>query len=213
MNFMDLQSFFESSFGQFFTIGIIVVLFLLILVSGRNKETDVKGLALSAVFVALYLALNQVIIFRMPQGGSITAFSMLAITLAGYILGVRRAVMAGMSAGLISLIFNPYVIHPLQLLLDYPLAVGALGFAGIFARGKKGLIGGFFFGAFCRFICTFLSGMIFFGQYAPEGFNPVTWSFYYNLMYIGVEASLTGAVLLLPPVNQVFMRLQSEVQK
>ena len=213
MNFTDLQGFFESTLGQFTTIGLIVLLFLLILISGKNKETDVKGLALAAVFVALYLALNQVIIFRMPQGGSITAFSMLAITLAGYILGVRRAVMAGMCAGLVSLIFNPYVIHPLQLLLDYPLAVGALGFAGLFVKGKKGLIGGFFFGAFCRFICTFLSGMIFFGQYAPEGFNAFTWSFYYNLMYVGVEALLTGAVLLLPPVNQVFMRLQSEVGK
>ncbi len=212
MELMDLQAFFESTRGQALTIFAIAILFLVILVSGKDKKTDTKGLALAAVFVALYLTLNQIIIFRMPQGGSVTAFSMLAITLAGYILGLRRAVMAGMCAGLISLIFNPYVIHPLQLLLDYPLAVGALGFAGLFTEGKKGLIGGFFFGAFCRFVCTFLSGMIFFGQYAPEGFNPFTWSLYYNIMYIGVESLLTGAVLLLPPVNQVFMRLQGEAR-
>lgn len=208
-----LQEFVESTAGQIIAISIIVALFAAILISGKSKRADVKSLVMSAIFVALYLALNQIIIFRMPQGGSITAFSMLAITLCGYLLGIRRGIMAGMCAGLVELIFNPYVIHPLQLLLDYPLAVGALGFSGLLRNKNHGLISGYFLGSFCRFICTLLSGVIFFGEYAPEGFSPFTWSLYYNIVYIGSEAVITGLILMLPSLRKNLERLRIELDQ
>jgi thiamine transporter len=209
----QLQYFFESTKGQIATVIIILILFTLILISGKSKKVDTKALVISGVFIALYVALNQIIIFRMPQGGSITAFSMLAIALCGYLLGPRRAIMAGMCAGLIELIFNPYVIHPLQLLLDYPLAVGALGFAGLLRDKKIGLIGGYSFGVLCRYTCSFLSGVIFFGEYAPQGFNSFTWSLFYNLSYIGTEAALTFAILMFPQVRNTFKRLKTQIDK
>ncbi|HZK02514.1 MAG TPA: energy-coupled thiamine transporter ThiT [Anaerovoracaceae bacterium] len=212
MSFDQLQKFFESTSGQVSTILVIVILFVAILVSGKKNKTDVRGVVLSAIFVALYVALNQVIILRMPQGGSITAFSMLPITLCAYVLGVRRGMMAGMCAGLVELIFNPYVIHPLQLLLDYPLAVGALGFSGLFRNKKHGLFSGYLFGVFCRYICTFLSGVVFFGEYAPEGFSAFSWSLYYNIIYIGSEAALTFIIILLPPIKNSFQRLKLEIE-
>ncbi len=208
-----LQGFFESISGQIATVSVIIVLFAAILFTGKKNKTSVKGLVLSAIFVALYLVLNQITILRMPQGGSITAFSMLTITLCAYLLGVRRAVMAGICAGLIGLIFNPYVIHPLQLLLDYPLAVGALGFGGVFRKGRYSLITCYLFGIFCRFVCAFLSGLIFFGSYAPEGFSASTWSLYYNIVYIGAEGVITVLVLMLPPLRRTFQRLKAEIEK
>lgn len=207
----QLQGFFESTMGQIVTVCIVLALFGAILISGKNKKTDVNALVLSAIFVALYAALDQISLFRLPQGGSVTAFSMLAITTCGYLLGSRRGVMAGICAGLVSLIFNPYVIHPVQLLLDYPLAVGGLGFSGLFRKGKYGLPAGYLFGAFCRYICVFLSGVIFFGEYAPEGFNGFTWSLYYNIIYIGTEAIVTLAILFLPPVRKTFQRLKTQI--
>ena len=123
---MDIQTFFDSLAGQLTVAGVIVILFAAILYSGKGKPTDTKALAISALLVALSLILNQLVIFRMPQGGSITVFSMVPIVLCAYFFGVRRGLMAGMCVGLISLIFNPYVIHPIQLLLDYPLAFGSL---------------------------------------------------------------------------------------
>jgi thiamine transporter len=208
----QLQFFFESAIGQGVTIAIIVVLFAFILISGRNKRTDTKGLVLSAIFVALYLAMIQITVFRFPQGGSLTAFSMLAITSAAYFLGTKRAVMAGMCAGLLELIFNPYVIHPIQLLLDYPLAVGALGLAGLAGNGKFGLKTGYLVGVFGRYLCVVLSGVIFFGAYAPEGFNAFTWAIYYNILYIGTEAIITMIILSLPPIKSTFQRLKRELQ-
>jgi thiamine transporter len=164
----------------------------------------------SAVLVAMSIALNQIILFRMPQGGSVTYFSMLPVVVCAYIYGVRRGMMAGMCVGLIDLIFNPYVIHPIQMLLDYPLAFGALAFAGLMRSRKLGLVSGYGVGLFCRYLCSVLSGIIFFGQYAPEGFNAFTWSIYYNITYLCAEGAVTVAVLLIPAVRKAIDQLKAQ---
>ena len=174
------------------------------------KETGALPLVQSAVFVTLYIILDQITLFRMPQGGSVTAFSMLVISLSGYFLGTKKGIMTGVAAGFMDLIFNPFVVHPLQLLLDYPLAVGALGLSGLFRDKKHGLVTGYVFGVFIRFICVFLSGVIFFSQYAPENFNSVLWSLYYNILYIGTEAVITVFVLSIKPLRTAIDRLKEQ---
>ena len=119
--------------------------------------------------------------------------------------------MAGMCVGLIDLIFNPYVIHPFQMILDYPLAFGALGFGAFFCYKKGHLIAGYLFAVFCRYICAVLSGIIFFGAYAPEGFNAVTWSLWYNLTYLGVEAIFTVIILSIPAARTAFKRAKLQL--
>ena len=208
---MSLQSFFDSVWGQASVVGVIIVLFAVILYSGKGKPADTKVMAVSALMVALSLVLNQITVFRMPQGGSVTAFSMVPIVACAYFFGVRRGLMAGMCVGLVSLIFNPYVIHPVQLILDYPMAFGALAFGGIFASKKNGLIKGYLFGVICRYICAVLSGVIFFGSYAPEGFNSVTWSLWYNATYLGIEGLITSILLSIPKIKNMFERLKLSV--
>lgn len=211
MSAEQLQVFFESTAGQVSTLLIIILLFLGILVSGHGKKADTKAMVTSAILVALAIALNQIILFRMPQGGSITAFSMLPIVICAYFFGVRRGLMAGVCVGLIDLIFNPYVIHPIQMLLDYPLAFGALAFAGLMRTRKFGLITGYIVGLFGRYLCAVLSGIIFFGAYAPEGFNAVTWSIYYNITYLGTEGILTLVVLSIPAVRKSIGQLKNQI--
>ena len=155
---MSIQEFFDSTGGQIAVIAVIVLLFGVILYSDKGKKADTKAVAVSAVLVALAIILNQLVLFRMPQGGSITAFSMVPIVLCTYFFGIRRGLMAGMCVGLIDLIFSPYVIHPVQLILDYPLAFGALALGGIFATQKNGLIKSYVFGVFCRYICAVSPG-------------------------------------------------------
>ncbi|MDD3168536.1 MAG: energy-coupled thiamine transporter ThiT [Eubacteriales bacterium] len=212
MSSEQLQGFFESTSGQISTLIIILLLFLGILISGRDKKADTKAMVTSAVLVALSIALNQIILFRMPQGGSITAFCMLPIVLCAYLYGVRRGMMAGMCVGLIDLIFNPYVIHPIQMLLDYPLAFGALAFAGFMRSRKFGLITGFILGLLGRYFCSVLSGVIFFGEYAPEGFSAFTWSIYYNMTYLGAEGALTVFVLCIPAVRKSIEQLKNQIR-
>lgn len=212
--FENLQGFFESRTGQGVTIGVIILLFILILIpdkNSKNKKADAKALTTSAILIALAMVLGQIKLFRMPQGGSITALSMLPIALCAYLLGTRKGVMAGMCVGLLNLIFGPYVIHPVQLIIDYPLAFGALGLGGIFRNQKNGLLKTYLFGVFCRYICAFISGVVFFGSYAPENFNAVTWSLWYNFTYMSVEAVITSIIICIPVVKENVRRLEKLV--
>ena len=106
---------------------------------GANRKVDIKAMTVSALLIAIAMVLSNVKIFTMPQGGSITLLSLLPIAVVTYLYGTKRGIMAGVALGLVNLIFGPYVIHPAQLLLDYPIAFGALGIGGAFRNGKNGL--------------------------------------------------------------------------
>ena len=71
---------------------------------------------------------------------------------AGFVYGVVHAVLPG-----------SYIINPIQGLLDYPIAFGALGLAGLFTKVRTaGPIAGTTLGVIGRFACSFLSGSIVF---------------------------------------------------
>ena len=206
-----MQAFFESTTGKIAVIVVIAILLLLIAMGGKEKKTDVRALTISALMIALATVLGQIKVFSMPQGGSVTLFSILPIVVCGYLLGTRRGVMAGFCVGLINLIFGPYVIHPVQLLLDYPVAFGALGLSGLTSNMKNGLTKGYILGIIGRYTCAVLSGVIFFGEYAPEGFNAWTWSLWYNLTYLAAEGIITLIVINIPAVKNMFNNFKAQI--
>ena len=213
MSYDKLQGFFESPTGQIISVAVLVILFAGVLLSGRKQKTNTKTMVVSALLVGLSIVLTRITIWSLPQGGSVSLFGMLPIVICAYFFGTRRAVMCGMCVGMIDLIFKPYVIHPIQLLLDYPLAFGAIGFAGlIFMAKKDGLIPAYLFGVLCRYICAVISGVVFFGAYAPEGFSALTWSLWYNVLYLAIEAAGTVVLLLIPSVRHSLKRIKTELQ-
>lgn len=213
MSYDKLQGFFESTTGQIISVAVLVILFAGVLLSGKKQKTNTKTMVVSALLVGLSIVLTRITIYSLPQGGSVSLFGMLPIVICAYFFGTRRAVMCGMCVGMIDLIFKPYVIHPIQLLLDYPLAFGAIGFAGlIFMAKKDGLIPAYLFGVLCRYICAVISGVVFFGAYAPEGFSALTWSLWYNLLYLAIEAAGTVVLLLIPSVRYSLKRIKTELQ-
>ena len=210
-----MQAFFESTTGKAVIAAVIVVILLLIMISGKDKDrkTDVKALTVSAMLIALALVLSAIKIFTMPQGGTVTLFGLLPIVVCAYLLGTRRGVMAGVCVGLITLIFDPYVIHPVQLLLDYPVAFGSMGLAGVFRDKSNGLTKGYLLGLACRYLCAVLSGVVFFGEYAPEGFSALTWSLWYNITYIAAEGVITVIILNIPAVKNMFSELKRQLAR
>ena len=212
----NLQSFFESGKGQISVIAVIVVFFLLALIPPKNQKTpgrvaDVKALTISALMVAAAIVLGQFKLFSMPQGGSVTPLSNLPIVLCAYYLGTRRGVTAGMCVGLLNLIFGPYVIHPLQMLVDYPLAFGALGLGGLMRNKKNGIVKGYIVGLIGRYAMAVLSGIVFFGSYAPKGFNAVTWSVWYNFTYLAAEGVITVIIVSIPTVKKTLEKLRYQI--
>ena len=167
----------------------------------RNGRLTVKQLAFCAMSIALGTILSEIKIIDFPWGGSATLLSMLVICLPGYLFGLGAGLMTSIAYGVLQLLFNPYVLFPMQLVLDYVLAFGALGLSGLFAGAKRGLLKGYLVGIFGRYVFTVLSGWIFFAEYAWEGWHPLPYSLVYNGIYIFAEGAITCAVILVPAVS------------
>lgn len=167
----------------------------------RSGTMTVKQLVFCAVSIALGTILSEVKIIDFPWGGSATLLSMFIICLPGYFFGLGAGLMTSIAYGILQLLINPYVLFPMQLVLDYLLAFGALGLSGLFAGAKRGLLKGYLAGILGRYVFVSLSGWIFFAEYAWEGWPALPYSLVYNGIYIFAEGAITIAVLLVPAVN------------
>lgn len=168
----------------------------------KGSKLSIKQLVFCAMSLALGTVLSELKIIDFPWGGSATLLSMFVICLPGYFFGLGAGLMTGVAYGILQLIIDPYVLFPMQLVLDYFLAFGALGLSGLFANSKKGLIKGYLTGVLGRYVFVVLSGWIFFADYAWEGWAPLPYSIVYNGIYIFVEAAITMVVLAIPAVNK-----------
>ena len=194
---------------------VVVILALLgislLFVKKHSTKLSIKQLTFCAMALALGTILSNVKLFHFPTGGSITLLSMLVICLPGYWFGLGVGIMAGVAYGLLQLLFDPYVLYPTQLIVDYLLAFGALGLSGLFASQniKNGLVKGYVAGVLGRFVFAVISGWIFFGSYAWEGWGALPYSIVYNAIYIFSEAAITIVLLLLPPVKKVMGQIKT----
>lgn len=181
---------------------------------GQQRSARLTSrLAVSAAAIALALVTSYIKLFSLPMGGSVTLCSMLFICLTGLWFGPRYGMTAGAAFGLLQFIIEPYMLSLPQVLLDYPLAFGALGLAGFFRKWKWGLQAGYIAGVLGRFICSLLSGVIFFASYAPDGMNPWLYSFLYQGSYLGAEALLTLVIISIPPVTKAIRRVGLETAR
>ncbi|HOA80113.1 MAG TPA: energy-coupled thiamine transporter ThiT [Defluviitaleaceae bacterium] len=207
-----INEFFSSLLGKSITAVVTIILIGLFIINlYKKRNLSVKALAYSGIAIALATILSYIKLFQLPQGGAVTTFSMLFIVLIGYWFGPFEGIIAGLTHGTLQLLIDGYVIHPAQLLLDYPLAFGALGLSGFFRKGSKSILLGYIVGTIGRFICSFLSGWIFFGSYAWEGYSAVAYSLLYNLSYIGIEMILTIVLLLIPSFRSALNHIKQTI--
>ncbi|MBR2401812.1 MAG: energy-coupled thiamine transporter ThiT [Lachnospiraceae bacterium] len=193
---------------------VILILVLLFLAAGfiqkRSRKLSVQQLAFCAVSIALGTVLSNIKVFSFPTGGSITLLSMLVICLPGYWFGLGVGILTGVAYGVLQMLVDPYILFPAQLIVDYLLAFGALGLSGLFCKRKHGLIPGYILAVLGRYTFAVLSGWLFFGMYAWEGWNPLPYSLAYNAIYIFAEAGVTIVVLLLPPVRKALEMVKKQ---
>jgi thiamine transporter len=154
------------------------------------RDRNVKILVEGAMMVALTFVLHFLKIYQAPYGGSVTLGSMVPILLFAFRYGAGPGVLVGSAYGILDYIVNPYFVHPAQVILDYPLAYGLLGIAGFF---KDNIYLGSTVGIFGRLVSHFISGVIFFAQYA-EG-NVYLYSLVYNAQYLVPELIISLVVL------------------
>lgn len=176
--------------------------------SKAQKSMDVKQLVFCAMGVALAMVTSMLKIYSFPFGGSVTLFSMLFICLIGYFYGPATGILTGVAYGVLQFLIEPYIYAPVQVLVDYPLAFGALGLSGFFWKAKYGLIKGYLLGIIGRYFFAVISGWIFFGEYAWEGWGALPYSLAYNGAYIFAEAAVTVIILLIPAVSKAIANVK-----
>lgn len=159
-----------------------------------------KVLAESAVFISLSTALSLIIIYTLPQGGSITLASMVPLIW----LALRRGPIVGITAGVlyggIQFILLPYAYNPIQVLLDYPLAFGCIGLAGFF---RKQPLVGTVIAVSGRFVMHFISGFAYFGPMFAPDINPYVYSAIYNGSYLIPEMAISVFAIFLLQKSKV----------
>lgn len=176
--------------------------------SKKGAAMTIKQLTFCAMALALGTVLSNIKLFHFPTGGSITLFSMLIIALPGYFFGLVPGIITGVAYGVLQLLIDPYVLFPMQLVVDYILAFGALGLSGLFVNKKNALIKGYIVAILGRFVFSVISGWIFFGEYAWEGWGALPYSIVYNAIYIFSEAVITVIILLIPAVSSAVARVR-----
>jgi thiamine transporter len=185
--------------ASLFALGGVLLLIFLFLYIRRIRFTPAM-LVYIGLMLALTILLHQLRLYHMPQGGSITCGAMIPLLLIAYRYGSGIGCLTGFLYGLINLLQDPYVLHPVQVLFDYPLPYMALGLAAFWPsrRWLSTLL------AFCgRFCCHVISGIIFFGSYAPAGTSPVLYALTFNAAYLVPEFIICFAILRILPVERL----------
>jgi thiamine transporter len=162
----------------------------------KSVRFSTKELVFCAMSIALATVTSMIKLYKLPTGGSVTLLSMFFICFVGYMYGPAAGILTGFAHGILQLLIDPYILFPMQVLVDYPLAFGALGISGFFWKSKRGLEKGYIAGILGRFVFAVLSGWLFFGEYAWEGWSPLPYSLAYNASYIFPEAFITLVLII-----------------
>lgn len=179
----------------------------------ERKRNKVLILTEGGMMIALSVLLSYIIIYQAPNGGSVTAGSMIPIMLFAIRWGIGPGIAVGSVYGVLDFILKPFFYHPIQVILDYPIAYGLLGLAGIAytlnnKNNKNNYVSlslGITLAILARLISHVLSGVVFFSEYAGSQ-NAWLYSILYNATYLIPELIISLIILLIiyKPMQNIF---------
>ena len=172
---------------------------------GNNSSTRIftEIIVFSALSGVLYVFRP----FSLPFGGSVTLGSMVPVMW----LSMRRSVRVGITSGLVFGILGLFIdmllvgatniiASPVQLILEYPVAFGVLGVAGIFHK-KTVIFGvaGVGVSLFIKFIIHYLVGAfiwVYVYSFPPE-WGQFLWPAIYNGSFLIVEFIISSIIMVI----------------
>ncbi len=193
-------------------------------------QSKTQKLANTAILTALSIVLSFVILYEMPMGGSVTLACMLPVMF----VSLRYGLTWGLGSAFVTALFQllqavmhanvfPYcetgIALTVCILFDYLFPFTLVGLAGVLRYVKLGKVR--HFGAYLgillvfllRFFCHFVTGVVIWGQWAPEGMGKFLYSFIYNGSFLGVEFIVTvilAVILIESPQIGKFLGLDEE---
>lgn len=202
----------------------MVIMVVMWFVGDKRKMSDTRSIVYGAISIALSFALSYAKLFKLPQGGSVTFASLLPLMIYCCMFGTRRGLIVCTIYGVLQALQDPFIIHPMQFLLDYPLAFGLIGVSGIFMekgvfKDKKVvafLLGGVL-AVVLRYACHVCSGVFAFADYADldKYDTAIAYSMAYNsFAFVDMLIALVaGSTLFASKSFAALMQKSSDVNK
>ncbi len=160
------------------------------------KKMSTKMLVEAGLMIALAQILSYVVIFQSYNGGSITLGSMVPIIIFSLRWGGKNGLIVGLTYGVLQFLLGAkYSFHPLSILLDYLLPFASIGLAGFFKKNIFVSLIGVTVATGTRFVFHFISGIILWASYAPEGMNAWVYSLIYNGAFMLPEYIITAVIV------------------
>ncbi len=190
--------------------GIAFVLFMgYYIMQVRKEKFETRKITMIGLCAALSFILSMVVVYRMPQGGSVSLAPMVPIMLISFMFGTGAGMTTGLVYSFLTLLGGWYILTPIQALLEYVMSPMVVGLVGIANRDKKMqvLIGGASV-LVLRFLIHFIAGATYFAEFA-DGANVWIYSLIYNGSYSLPEGIITCVVLVALPINLIMKQLAS----
>lgn len=192
------------------TIAIVLIIVTVFIV--LNKKTgglkwDTRMVTYGAVCIALSFVLSYIRLWHMPNGGSVTAASMLPMLLYGYMAGPIWGLVAGIAYAVLQCIQDCYFLSIPQFFFDYIFPFLAIsGLSGVFKTKNKlaNIFCGFTLAIVIRYLCHVFAGIVFWGESAP--YNPILYSFAYN-SFVFIDAIPCYILATIPSIQKLFKRV------
>jgi thiamine transporter len=164
---------------------------------------NTKKITFTAMMIALALIFEifSTFVLPLPQGGNVSVVA-IPLMILGYYYGVPTAMLGGVIVGVSQGLFvPPFVVNPIQYLLDYVFPFAFMGMATVFIKlnpkQEKILLSlGILLSLTLRYISHVISGTLFFAEYAGDQI-PIIYSLIYNITFIGPTLIIT---LILGPI-------------
>jgi thiamine transporter len=170
-----------------------------------NAIFQTKILTEIAIFSALSAVLYTLRPFTLPYGGAVTLGSMVPVLWLSLRRGIRVGIIAGVIFGILALLIDvlflgaaAIVVTPVQAILEYPVASGLLGLAGMFHKKTIAYaIVGAAVSVFLKFLVHYFVGVfVWFYVYSfPEGYGQWVWPAVYNGSFLIVEFIISATIL------------------
>lgn len=178
--------------------GVILLAGILLLAGSRGGKRNARIAGYGLVAIALSFVLSCITLYRMPDGGSVTAASMLPVMLfaaacgvgPGFLAGLLYGVLQAMQGGILTIGAGP-------LILDYLLPFGLLCLAGLAKELPEswGIYPSIVAAALARILCHTMAGVQFWETATMASFE-------YNITYLGPDTviCILLAFLIAKPV-------------